>query len=363
MQSYHSVTLDKDKCKGCTNCIKNCPTEAIRVRNGKAEIISERCIDCGECIRICPHKAKKAGYDSIEMLEQFRYTVALPAPSFYAQFPKIRDINVILTALKYIGFDDVFEVALAAQAISAHTRRVMEKGAGARKPVISSACPAVVKLIRIRFPELVGQVLPAMAPVELAARLARRQAAEKTGLKPSEIGVFFISPCPAKISVSKTPIGFEKPMIDGVLAMSEVYQKVMTVVHNIKTPEKLAKADFSGIGWAASGGEGKGLNREPNTIEADGIGNVIKVLEEVEDGKLDNMDFIELNACMTGCLGGCLTVENPFVARARLKSLQEYTQKAERPFDCPGEDMSWSARWPIPPFSSWTTTGSRPSGK
>ena len=38
--------LDRDKCKGCTNCIKHCPTEAIRVRNGKAQIIAERCIDC-----------------------------------------------------------------------------------------------------------------------------------------------------------------------------------------------------------------------------------------------------------------------------------------------------------------------------
>ena len=49
---YHSVTLNEEKCVGCTNCIKRCPTEAIRVRGGKAVIASERCIDCGECIRI-----------------------------------------------------------------------------------------------------------------------------------------------------------------------------------------------------------------------------------------------------------------------------------------------------------------------
>jgi len=50
---YHSVTLDEEKCKGCTNCIKRCPAEAIRVRNGKARIIDRLCIDCGECIRAC----------------------------------------------------------------------------------------------------------------------------------------------------------------------------------------------------------------------------------------------------------------------------------------------------------------------
>ena len=49
---FHSVRLDEEKCMGCTNCIKRCPTQAIRVRSGKAHIISERCIDCGECINI-----------------------------------------------------------------------------------------------------------------------------------------------------------------------------------------------------------------------------------------------------------------------------------------------------------------------
>ena len=49
---FHSVTLDRDLCHGCINCVKRCPTEAIRVRDGKAKILSDRCIDCGECIRI-----------------------------------------------------------------------------------------------------------------------------------------------------------------------------------------------------------------------------------------------------------------------------------------------------------------------
>ena len=59
MNTYeHSVYLDADKCNGCTTCLKHCPTEAIRIRDGKAVINQERCIDCGECIRVCPYKAK-----------------------------------------------------------------------------------------------------------------------------------------------------------------------------------------------------------------------------------------------------------------------------------------------------------------
>ena len=65
---FHSVRLDEEKCMGCTNCIKRCPTQAIRVRNGKAHIISERCIDCGECIRVCPHHAKYSHRDSINKI-------------------------------------------------------------------------------------------------------------------------------------------------------------------------------------------------------------------------------------------------------------------------------------------------------
>ena len=104
----HSVALDKDKCKGCINCIKRCPTEAIRVRNGKARIISERCIDCGECIRVCPNHAKLALYDPLSVLERYEYTVALPAPALYGQFHNLDEIDIILEGLLSIGFDDVF---------------------------------------------------------------------------------------------------------------------------------------------------------------------------------------------------------------------------------------------------------------
>lgn len=102
MSYFHSVTLDTDKCQGCTNCIKRCPTEATRVRGGKAKIIKERCIDCGECIRVCPYHAKLAVTDSFAMLEDYEYNIALPAPSLYGQFKNTEDANVILTGLEEI---------------------------------------------------------------------------------------------------------------------------------------------------------------------------------------------------------------------------------------------------------------------
>ena len=120
---FHSVRLDEEKCMGCTNCIKRCPTQAIRVRNGKAHIISERCIDCGECIRVCPHHAKYSHRDSMNRIIEFKYRVALPAPSLYGQFNHLDDIGYVITALKRLGFDEVFEVARGAELISDATRK------------------------------------------------------------------------------------------------------------------------------------------------------------------------------------------------------------------------------------------------
>jgi Fe-S-cluster-containing hydrogenase component 2 len=98
---YHSVTLDEDKCMGCTNCIKRCPTEAIRVRDGKAYIIAERCIDCGECIRICPYHAKIAVTDPLDAIDDYRYKIALPAPTLYGQFENLTSIDSVLTYHKH----------------------------------------------------------------------------------------------------------------------------------------------------------------------------------------------------------------------------------------------------------------------
>lgn len=321
-QFFHSVTLDKDKCVGCTNCIKRCPTQAIRVRGGKAQIITERCIDCGECIRVCPHHAKKARHDSLDMLGQYEYTVALPAPTLYGQFNHLDDIDVVLSGLRELGFDDVFEVARGAEIVSDATRMLMNDGK-LKKPVISSACPAVVRLIRVRFPDLCDHVLPLKSPMEVAAMLARKQAMEKTGLSRERIGVFFISPCAAKVTDVRRPIGIDRSEVDGVLAISDIYPSLVGKMNKLGNTQPLAHSGIIGVSWSYIGGEAAGLLNE-NYLAADGIDNVIKVLEELEDEKLQELDFIELNACSGGCVGGIFTAENGYVARARIKRLRKY---------------------------------------
>ncbi|MDR1158908.1 MAG: 4Fe-4S binding protein [Oscillospiraceae bacterium] len=323
MSIWHSVTLIRDKCKGCTTCIKHCPTEAIRVRHGKAVIVDERCVDCGRCIQVCPHHAKRAVCDSFDKLGDFAYNVALPAPSLYGQFHNLDDVNIVLAALTEIGFDQVFEVSAAAEMISDATRRRMRSEERLPRPVISSACPAAVRIICQRFPRLIGHLANHIAPVDLAAVLARRAAIRETGLPPEKIGVFFIAPCPAKATAVTNPVGLSQPVMDGALAMSEVYLRLLPAMKKVENPPQIATSGIMGIGWATSGGESAALLGE-SYIAVDGIENIIKVLEDVEDGKLPDVEFLELGACTQGCVGGCLTVENPFAAKARVKQLMKF---------------------------------------
>ncbi|MFQ7754294.1 MAG: [Fe-Fe] hydrogenase large subunit C-terminal domain-containing protein [Acutalibacteraceae bacterium] len=342
---FHSVTLDEGKCVGCTNCIKRCPTEAIRVRNGKAVITSERCIDCGECIRICPHHAKRAKHDHLLMLENFTYNIALPAPSLYGQFNNLDDQDYVLTGLKKLGFDDVVEVAGAAELVSEATRRLMDAGA-LKRPVISSACPAIVRLIRVRFPDLCDHVLPLLSPMETAATIAKQRAKEKTGLPEEKIGCFFITPCPAKVTDIRMPIGIERSKVDGAIAISEIFPQLSNRMDKLspEAVEPLSSSGILGVSWASSGGESSALLKE-KYLAADGIENVIRVLEEIEDERIGELDFIELNACSGGCVGGVLCVENPYVAIARLQRLRRYLPVSQSHLEQNApvpREMNWS---------------------
>jgi iron only hydrogenase large subunit-like protein len=320
---FTSVHLKEDLCMGCINCIKRCPTQAIRVRNGKAVITKEFCIDCGECIRICPHHAKEATYDSPDIMKKFDYTVALPAPSLYGQFNHLDDINIVLTGLKKMGFDDVYEVSGAAEIVSEMSRKYVAEHK-AQWPIISTACPSVVRLIQVRFPNLIAHLLPICAPVDMAATIAREKAMEKTGLPSEKIGIIFISPCPAKMSAVINPIGIDHSEIDGVLAMKEVYPILLPLMkQSIDDVEELSISGRIGIGWGSTGGEAGSLLAE-SYLAADGIENVIRVLEDLEDQKFDQLEFIELNACAGGCVGGVLTIENPYLAKVKLLRLRKY---------------------------------------
>ncbi len=338
----HSVTLDVSKCMGCTTCIKHCPTEAIRVKDSRAVIENARCIDCGECIRVCQHKAKKAICDKFEDFDAYKYKIALPAPALYGQFEEENDLDIVLSALLECGFDDVFEVSRAAEIVSEYTRKYMERHADAEKPFISSACPVIVRLISVRYPLLVDNVMPIMAPIEIAARIARKEALKAhPELTDDDIAVIFLTPCPAKVSYIKNPLGIEKSAVSGAISIGEFYFKMLSAMKKIDEPKITAKSGIIGISWAGAGGEASALFND-KYLAADGIENVIKVLDEIDNGNIRNLDFVELNACNGGCVGGVLNIENPYIAKARLQTMRRYLPVSlNRVGDCRLDNYEW----------------------
>ena len=329
MRCFHSVHLNESKCKGCVNCIKHCPTEAIRVRDGKANIQEERCIDCGECVRICPNKAKEVLADNLLAIRDYKCTIALPAPALYGQFREGTPPEKVISALMALGFDDVLDVAFAADLVAVKIRETIQQIK--TRPLISSACPAVVRLIQVRFPNLVEHIAPVVSPMRAAARMARMESAQKLGLADEEIGVFFITPCPAKVSAIKEPAGFTKSYVDGAIPVSAVYPLIQELLSHGNPPVKkpMRFGSGMGVGWARAGGENQSIGADKH-LSVDGIHHVIDILEDVERGKLRDIDYIEAQACVGGCVGGVLTVENSFITRRRIRILSSNASVLER---------------------------------
>ncbi len=176
--------------------------------------------------------------------------------------------------------------------------------------------------------------------------LAAQMAMEETGYQREEVGIFFISPCPSKVTYAKAPLGTEKSQVDHVLAIKDVYPQLLSHMNAVgEGREDLIASGKIGVSWGRSGGEASGLFTD-NYLAADGIENVIRVLEDLEDQKFATLKFVELNACNGGCVGGVLTVENPYVAEVKLKRLRKYMPVARSHMD-----MQENAERAVP----WTT--------
>lgn len=103
------------------------------MRNGKAELIAARCIDCGECMRRCAYHAVEAYSDKLEEIQKYQYNIVLPPPSLYAQFPADISEETIRGGLSNLGFDEIFDVAVASEYISLEIADYIKNYNGGRK--------------------------------------------------------------------------------------------------------------------------------------------------------------------------------------------------------------------------------------
>lgn len=332
---FHSIRIDSEKCMGRMKCMRVCPTQAIRVRNGKAAIIEEKCIDCGECITACPHGAIVPLTDPFGELTKFRYTVAIPSPALYAQFGREILPEKILSGIKKLGFDSAFDLALTCGEVSFAIQEYLRNYKGP-KPLISNACPTVVRLIQVKYPELIDQIIPIELPRELAAREIKRKLSRQLEIDDREIGVFYLTPCPVKMISIKQPAEKGKSYIDGAISISDVYGPLFSAMEGLEKSsyrKALESICILGVGWAMVGGICRTL-RLRNSMAVSGLNEIIKVFDDIERGKLRNIDFIEAYSCLQGCVGGSLTVENLYTSYNKILKLIE-TLEFEQIKACP----------------------------
>jgi Fe-S-cluster-containing hydrogenase component 2 len=314
-----------------------CPTEAIRVVGGKAVLDSERCIDCGECYRVCPYVAIGVRQDDFEKIYDYKYRIAMMPAVFSAQFPDKITYQQIYKALISIGFTHVYEIENSIDFLIKPYNDYIE--AQKDKPVISTFCPTIVRLIQVRFPALVHHLMHIKPPMEVTAMCIKKKFEEK-GIPLSEVGIFYVTPCAAKVASVKSSAVSDAMLINGVINMNYLYNKVYREItqRNISDVQDVEIADFramskNSLHWSLTTGEIRIVDTEKK-LAIDEVKNVIEFLEKLENGKVEDIDFLELRACYQSCAGGILCAGNKFLTseRARkrvLKAVDDIAENAE----------------------------------
>jgi iron only hydrogenase large subunit-like protein len=321
---HHALKIQKDQCIGCSHCMNVCPTEAIRVKNGKAELFKNSCIDCGECFRVCPVGAIIIEQDDFNKIFQYKHRVALLPAVLIGQFPDDVKTSQIYSVLMDLGFTDVYEAEHGVDVLKDSIKDYIAKNEN-NKPFISSFCPAVIRMIQVKFPALVDNIVPLHPPLDIAA-LYYKQKLINQGVDESDIGIFYITPCAAKIAAVKSPVGEDESPINGVINMDFIFNKVYTGVKrgDYTTIKDQTKEQLTPEGtlWSLTNGEAD--NMEGRCLAIDGVHNVMDFLEKVENDEIKDVDFLELRACDESCAGGVLTTQNRFLTVERLRKRAKY---------------------------------------
>ena len=317
---YHALKVDQDRCYGCTHCMTVCPTDAIRIRNGLAEIRSNWCVDCGECMKACPVNAIYVEQDDFEEIFKFSCRVALVPAVLIGQFPPQVSESEIFSGMRQLGFTHIFQTEHTSGLIN---RALIEAARESdSKPCISSFCPAIVRLIQVRFPSLIDHILKVKPPIDASAVYVRKRL-EDEGISPQEIGIFYVTPCAAKIAAVKSPQGELSSPVDGVINMTFLYNKLFQLIENRTGHSGLAPGEMlpflgpQAIQWSLTNGEAQRM--EGRCLAIDEIHNVIEFLEKVENDEIRGIDFLELRACDQSCAGGVLVGGNRFLTAERLR--------------------------------------------
>ena len=282
------------KCKDCFKCLRECPVKAIRYENHQAKIIEQRCILCGRCTLVCPQNAKQVHSeldDVLALLSSGRKVVASLAPSFVSSFDT-QDLDVMKEALFALGFAGVEETAVGAKAVTEEYARLL--GTGEFKNFITSACPAVNRMISIYYPDALKYLAPVPSPMVAHARMLKK--------RDPDAAIVFIGPC-----IAKKREAAESGIIDGVLTFEElntVFAQKNIDLCKIEAKRHAEGRELKARYYPIPRGIIKSFDSLPAGYEyvaVDGVERCAEVLNEIDT--LSGL-FLELNCCEYACVGG-----------------------------------------------------------
>ncbi len=303
------VYTEGDICKKCYSCVRSCPTKAIEVHDGKADIIDRLCISCGYCIDMCSQNAKRVRSSIPAVLDILhdnddRPRFAIIAPSFPAAFLDVEP-GCIVGALRAAGFDGVYETAFGADLVSYEYynryKEILEEGR--TDFLISSPCPAVVSYIEKLHPELVNNLAPILSPMETMGKVLRET------VNP-DCRIVFIGPCVAKKEEAR-----RSELIDEVMTFNELLDLFdeEAIDYTTCAPEEFdpPRANLGRL-YPISGGLLKAASIDADPLASpvytiDGqerVSDLLKVLSgHVTSGTPPSNRFFDVLFC-EGCIGG-----------------------------------------------------------
>ena len=299
----NSVYIEPERCRQCLECLHACPTAAIRVRGGQPSILEHLCVDCTNCIAACEAGALILHVNTDLPRPSVETLLVLPA-SFLEQFGGSVAPEQVLDVLADMGFRNTrlteeWEEALR-KAVCAYAAESVKV-----HPVISPVCPAVVNLIQARFPSLMEQVAPFRTPLEAAYE------------ELTVSHMVFVPVCPSQHSLLKLQRLLTKVELVAPAALINAVRDCRT---GLKPVHDNVEAPGTGLKPVLRGQSDQNVrlgNRTYDLLQVSGMRHVMKVLDAVENGMMEDYAVLELYACGQGCFGSPVWNEDPFVARAR----------------------------------------------
>ncbi len=331
MQIIH---FNSTRCRHCYKCVRNCEIKAISLSGGRAVIMEDHCVLCGRCLAVCPQEAKTLSSELPQvraMLQRGERVVAQLAPS-YVGLLEFREIGQVRSALRKLGFEDVFETAEGAAAVTAEYLQLIEEAR--MDNIITTCCPVINDMIEMYFPSLVPLLAPVVSPMIASGRMIKQTLGRDTR-------VVFIGPCIAKRKEARDPRHADA--VDAVINFEELrswlQEKEIRIDECENEPfpfdpavNRLYPITGGVLTSVRAGLPEASARHHYRQFVVHGLSNCIELCRDMEAGSVHRC-VIEMNSCENGCIkGSAVTQKGVFPYKIKL-DMQEAIQPSSVPED------------------------------